>query len=61
MLAEALKVPFFLSYCLFLADFAFSHFGYFWSCEPQDQKLLFVKGYVEYIFVLYDDYQQYQE
>ena len=61
MLAETLKVPFFLSYCLFLADFAFSHFGYFWSCGPQDQKLLFVKGYVEYVFVLYDDYQQYQE
>ena len=61
MLAETLKVPFFLTYCLFLADFTFSHFGYFWSCRLQDQKYTFCKGICRIYSTLYDDYQQYTE
>ena len=44
MLAETLKVPFFLTYCLFLADFTFSHFWLLlvlWTTGPKVFTLLF--------------------
>ena len=36
-------------------------FGYFWSCEPQDQKYTFIGGICIINSTLYDYFQPFQE